>query len=121
MTPGVQVPVAAIVEHSLRRSDPIAFRAARSRVVAHPQLFAAQCRIADRLKTLRVNRTLGSYTDYDPLQEALWPTAGFAQQPTKFFLERPQLFLNEVRLQLIEQGMHEQQRVDLTFREPQAG
>src|SRR5262252_10920322 len=46
--------------------------------------------------------------------------SGLAEQRTELIPKWPQLFPYKPRLQLIEEGVHQEQRVDLSFREPES-
>ena len=120
VAPGVDVPVAAVVDQPLRRELAFGGLVGAARPVAHPQPAPLHQRLRHRREGIPGGEPLPRREDAHAPAQFREGAAGIAQQLLQLTAQCRHRFREQARAHLLQQGVHGQQGVQLLGREPQA-
>ena len=121
VAPGVEVPVVAVVHEALRGDLALGGLVGAAGVVADDQALAAQQRRADGLEMIEVEFARADGLDADAAVHLLGGVVGGAEQPREAREQRLDLRPQQpAGVEVGEQVLHGEQRVDLLGGEPEA-
>ena len=120
VAPGIEVPVVPVVHEPLRRHLTVEHLAVLPTLVTQLEALAREHRRGDRAEVGRSHAPRSHRQDLDAPRDVLCRMLARIEQALQPLAQRRDQFTEHARLQVAEQAVHRQQRLQLVRREPEA-